>query len=756
MLLLQATKYHTGVLHWSVIIKSIMFSPVTIGILWTIIGTTVCDETANTNNTICNDEECKKLVSQVTKQMGSSPPCDDFYNYTCGNWEGDRELKHREIKAKAVRDLIVLLDNATISPQWNSNATEELINAYNSCVKTGGDEVKLTEAVKSALSSYGLKEWPIQGNSNNEDNSYKEILKKTGPRPLFRYFVSEDNSTPIILMTKPKEFFVFHEDVADMNAVSLSFRSDESETTTEDYDYSQYEQAAEEAYKDFINKTIRLVNNTFPESEISNVVDHIVKFEKELHKFATQAREDTKQMNISEFINTTGDNVPMVEILNKDLMVINYTVRNDTEVKVQCAEYYKNVVEYVKNTTLLSAMQNYIGWIIIREMAKAEGTLLHAYYMEYKNKTSIFEGGEEKREDNKTLCVRQLLHRDLMYTAVAHFYVKNKFDNDSKAEVMKILEYVNNTFQFIIKNNTWMSEEIKNKSLKRLEKMNSVIGYPEWLWNNDTVDKLYKFVPKLNAGMSFAAHFFNLKENNHYQQLLKLTYKYINKSYEEVVLKSHGFYDEIEDTVGYPAAALVTHYRKPPIPRATNFATIGTALAQILTNAIDRYDNQRINGSIVEKDFWDNTTTTSFCNNSKCLNNSEQCRNAGADCNSQSHQKLHDYVGVRASHMALARSKDGYTGPSVFNDTKLNTEDKIFFTFFGSLYCPYSVNEKNLSEPEKIVEERADVEEISFPKSLNEIVSIYDKFNSTFNCSGTLNDTCRLVPEEDIPIVGCF
>ncbi|XP_037564544.2 neprilysin-2-like [Dermacentor silvarum] len=343
-----------------------------------------------------------------------------------------------------------------------------------------------------------------------------------------------------------------------------------------------------------------------------------------------------------------------------------------------------------------------------------------------------------------------------MYSAAAHFYSKAKFDQESKKEVMKIMGYVNTTFQFIIKNNSWMSDKIKAAVLKRLNEINLVMGYPDWVLDEATINNLYQFVPSIRNGSSFVEHYFYLRENDHYQKLLELTSKYFNKSYEEVVLKSHAFYDEDTDTAAYPAASLVTHFRKPPIPRSVNFGTIGTIFGQLLSQAMDRYDRKRINGSVVKTEFWDNLTTTSFCSNSKCLNNSEQCRDR-EHCYSASHQKLHDYVGVRVSHTALKRSKQYYTGSFVLNDTKLNTEDNIFFTFFGSLYCPYSVNEKQSSEGKKpeVVQERADDEEIDFPKSLNEIVSIYHKFNETFNCSGTVSDTCHLVPEENISEVGC-
>ncbi|XP_050052381.2 neprilysin-2-like [Dermacentor andersoni] len=384
-------------------------------------------------------------------------------------------------------------------------------------------------------------------------------------------------------------------------------------------------------------------------------------------------------------------------------------------------------------------------------MAEAEATSLHAYLLEYKNKTAI-SSRPVKKEDNKTLCMRQLLQRNVMYTAAANFYSKNKFDNDSKAEVMKIMKYVNITFQYIIKNNSWMSETTKKAVLKRLNEINLVVGYPDWMLDETTINNLYQFVPNIQEQDSFIKHFFHLQENDHNQKLLKLTSKYFNKSYEEVVLRSHAFYDGVTETIAYPAAALATHFRKSPIPRSVNFGTVGTILAQLLSTAMDRYDKKRINGSIVEIEFWDNQTTTSFCRNSKCLNNSEQCSDKG-DCYSASHQKLRDYVGVRVSHTALERSKQNYTGPFLLDNETLNTEDKIFFTFFGSLYCPYSVNENDLSEVKKTVKSvqaRADDEGISFPKSLNEIVSIYHKFNETFSCNGTVNDTCNLVPEEKL------
>uniref|UniRef100_A0A6G4ZYK6 Peptidase M13 C-terminal domain-containing protein n=1 Tax=Rhipicephalus microplus TaxID=6941 RepID=A0A6G4ZYK6_RHIMP len=129
--------------------------------------------------------------------------------------------------------------------------------------------------------------------------------------------------------------------------------------------------------------------------------------------------------------------------------------------------------------------------------------------------------------------------------------------------------------------------------------------------------------------------------------------------------------------MAYPAASLVTHFRRHPIPRSVNFATVGTVLAQLLTSAFDRYYKQRVNGTVTRKDFWDSNTTKNFCESSKCLNNSQQCHDQG-ECYSESYQNLSDYTGVRLSHMAMEQSKKNYAGPFVFNDSLLDTEDKYF------------------------------------------------------------------------------
>uniref|UniRef100_A0A6G4ZZ70 Putative peptidase family m13 n=1 Tax=Rhipicephalus microplus TaxID=6941 RepID=A0A6G4ZZ70_RHIMP len=194
--------------------------------------------------------------------------------------------------------------------------------------------------------------------------------------------------------------------------------------------------------------------------------------------------------------------------------------------------------------------------------------------------------------------------------------------------------------------------------------------------------------------------------------------------------------------LAYPAASLVTHYRPQPIPRALNFGTIGVILGKLLTASIDRFHAKYRTNNQSYGDFWDNSTKTKFCNISKCLNNTKQCWDT-RDVHNSSYQYFLGYASIRLAHEALRKSKHNYTGASLLPGEKFSSEDKIFFIGYGSLYCPHSIHNST-----KKVEARYYIEEEDLPKSLNEVVSKYKEFNSTFNCSGDLTDTCNLIPPQ--------
>lgn len=716
-----------------------MFYHIALGILFVAVVTSHGERRKTAKNETCEQQECTKLVNEISGQRGMCEPCNNFYDYVCGNWNGSTELKSKHLKPKAVQDLIDLLERASTPTTQTPNATDKLLLAYKSCTKKGQDKEALRASVINVLNHYNLGQWPIISQETKENKSYRDILENTGPLPVFRCVVSEENkSAPIIVMTKPVEFYVSDDDFIGF-APSLDSRDDDKNSNDEYY--AHYDDTSEDDYKTFIKDTISLLNETLTDEQKLKVAEEIITLEKALSKLASKAQKNRTVMTLADLNNLFGNSISMERILQKDFGNITETINSTTQVEVEYASYYEEAVKLMKNANTTTHLENYISWTKIRNMAMAEATPLHQIYLEYKNKTfSTGLDDQDRISDEKLRCMNQLLQYNVMYSVGAHYYSTVKFDRNAKDEVTKMLGFINSTFRNVVMRNTWMSDSIKTKAMKQLDEMTFVIGYPDWILESSTINSLYKFVPSIKAENSFVQHFYWLQENERLQKLLKITSAYFDKTNEDVTLRSHAFYKPKTNTLGYPAASLATHYRKPPIARSMNFGTIGTVLAGLYAYAVDRFHGFTKEQKITT-DFWDEETKNNFCDRSQCLNNTEEC-NDTTKRQSSRYQHLDDYLGVRVSHEALVRSKVNYSGPLLLPGEDFNSEDKIFLTAFGSLYCPYRVNENQ----QKVQSRSDEGEEAKFPKRLNEVVSIYKLFNETFNCSGTFSDTCNLMP----------
>lgn len=696
----------------------------------------------------CKAEECKKLANTITRQMGYKQPCEDFHNYVCGNWTGDKERKTSRLKKKAVLTLAGLLESAKPS-SIASNATKYLVRAYQSCVHKQDDKEALRKSIKKVIAHYNLKSkrWPITKNAKSSlkrSDAYVEVIKKTGPRPIFSYSISTQGDKPVILMTKPSKFYVFEVEKLDFRMTN-DMAEDKSETDYEGYDDEDPFAKEEIAYKTFIRETIALINESISAEDAEKVVESIVEIEKELLSLAKNASDSEKrEMKLSQLSTLLGNKFLMSEILRRDFQGLNIDITEETKVLVQYADYYKAAVEFMECRSVVE-LSNYILWTTIRKMAEAQGTLLHKIYVDFKHNTSV-DGSPEKTAENTTTlsqrCMRQLLEKNVMYTGGAHYYIKAKFNESDQKDVLNIMEFVNASFLHVLKDNTWISPKIKDAIILKLQNVTPIIGYPIWMLNESIIESLYQFVPTIGKSASFAEYFYYLLENDHKHTLLQMEpERYFSRPNEDIPLRSHAYYDELTDTMAYPAAAIVTHYRRSPIPRSVTYGTIGTILGQLFASLMDRYGGQFKEFQRYTKDTWDDTTRNNFCNRSFCLNHTEECNDTKVP-RTDKYEKLIDYFGVRISYQAMKNSKKNYTTsflPPEQNNA-FNTEEKIFFILFGSLYCPFSVNEKK-------VESRADDED-KYHERLNEIVYNYAEFNKTFNCKPLGSDVCDLMPPE--------
>ena len=71
-------------------------------------------------------------------------------------------------------------------------------------------------------------------------------------------------------------------------------------------------------------------------------------------------------------------------------------------------------------------------------------------------------------------------------------YVRKHFDLEEKKALNEMFSYIQDSFQNTLRNTNWMDKETKENAIKKMEKMDQVIAYPDELLNKDEIDEYYK------------------------------------------------------------------------------------------------------------------------------------------------------------------------------------------------------------------------------------------------------------------------
>lgn len=78
--------------------------------------------------------------------------------------------------------------------------------------------------------------------------------------------------------------------------------------------------------------------------------------------------------------------------------------------------------------------------------------------------------------------------------AVSWLYVDPTFHNNKINQVLEMLEDIKEAFASLVSETDWMDKSTKTATLKKSQKMESQIGYPEWLIDKKTLNQYYEGV----------------------------------------------------------------------------------------------------------------------------------------------------------------------------------------------------------------------------------------------------------------------
>ncbi|RZB39266.1 endothelin-converting enzyme 1-like, partial [Asbolus verrucosus] len=423
----------------------------------------------------------------MKKYMNESmDPCEDFYEFACGNWK-----KYHSIPADRTsydtfemlrENLDVVLRNLLSEPI--DEEENYLLNStlYNKTTKAA---VKAKFFYKSCMNEERLKQraekplikllnelggWPII--QPDWDDTNFDLEKLMADLKLFNNdILITEWIGPDIINSKN---YIIQIDQTTLGLPGRSYFLDAS--------YSKYL----DAYKAFILSVATILGA--PMTEAVQDVNDLITFETKLANIMipSENRRNVTDLYLKTSIGALRNYFPQFDWVHYFSIILGKEVDLEEPVACYCMDYLYKLFDILKHTPPRT-ITNYLVWRFVRHRTNN----LDNRFLMAKQRFYYVLFGREQSPPRWQFCVSQV--NSNMGMALGSLFVKKYFDENSKndASTLEMTKRLQEAFRQILKENKWLGDHTKDYARKKIDKMNLKIGYPDFLLNIDELGKKY-------------------------------------------------------------------------------------------------------------------------------------------------------------------------------------------------------------------------------------------------------------------------
>ncbi|CAI5443231.1 unnamed protein product [Caenorhabditis angaria] len=652
-------------------------------------------------------------------------PCEDFYEFACGNYEKNHEVPIGEWQTSMIdemrRNVEKWLENYLES--WmheDLNYPYELvINYTRSCINEKRKAAKNHKDLKEII-DLKFGRWHLLDNKtfNNEFNNNWEIL--AGNLSLFgiHTFIK-----PVVALN-PNNIYRM------VLGISTNLKTVDDDETEEEREMKR------EIRFYFIRDVFEMIGIDVNDTK---VIDDLVDFDRNVTDLLsytsgnyTNEGFQTSFGEFKELYPNINFDAYFVTGLNKSIP--NFLLDNTTIQNIN-PDFFKKFDEFISGSAN-ETIKNYLMWKLVEkslEYMSVEYRYSLSLYL-----TSINEQSDWLKMDFKS-CAEQALK--MFPIPVGREYIKKHYTKNDTMEIEKIFGNLKKVMIDKIKNSTWMQRKSKEGAIAKIEKMTAYIGYPYLFDYELEVEKPYG-KKNLNPN-AFLKNFLKISKINQKQYLADLEYHSLS-NWDALVTQVNAHYAYQRNTIIVPAAFIAFPQFVQNSPIAINYGGIASSLAHEMTHGFD--SQGRFYDDYGEKfDWWDELTSKEYDIRSQCFIEQydlevENKTGLNFDGTLTLDENIADNVGVKIAWLA-------YKSQKTLDNRKLPklekyTSDQLFFISYADATClsADAVSRKDaMQNAHTFGATRLNVPLRNFPK-----------FGEVFKCkigSGMMpneNETCRI------------
>ncbi|XP_076639917.1 neprilysin-4 isoform X3 [Colletes latitarsis] len=537
----------------------------------------------------------------LTYMDRSADPCEDFYQYACGNW-----ARHNPIpKDKAAYDTFEMIresldsvlkelldDPIPMDLEFNSNdATVKAKQLFQSCMNYEILEQRMERPLTQLLDELGG--WPIL--RPNWDPEKFDWLLLVAQLRLY------NNDILISEWVAP--------DIKNSEQYVIQFDQTSLGLPTRDYFLQPSNTIYLKAYKSYLIKIATLLGASLQNA--TNDADELIEFETRLAKITSTPDE---RRNVSELYQrmSIGELRTLVPQINwhRYLTIVLARPTNISEpVVVYALQYIQDLVNLLAKTSPRT-IANYLLWRFVRHRVNN----LDDRFQEAKQRFYYILFGREQAPSRWKNCVAQV--NSNMGMAVGSMFVRKYFDEKSKNDTLSMTREIQRSFRELLNQTSWIDNETKELATEKVNAMLLRIGYPDFILQSELLNERYKDV---------VIHPDKYFENtlNILQHLTRVEQDRLGSPVNKTLWNTapavvNAYYSRSKNRIMFPAGILQPPFYHRYFPRSLNFGGIGVVIGHEITHGFDD------KGRLFDKDgnlhrWWKDEAIYGFHERAQCL-----------------------------------------------------------------------------------------------------------------------------------------
>lgn len=653
---------------------------------------------------VCLTPECALAAASIIEAMDiTADPCDDFYRFACGGWIDENVIPDGRNKWGRFYELRGAVDDALkeiVTSEDNEGKPESVLklrNMFSACMDTDGMEADgIPDNLLTGSSSGGdIGGWPAVIQDWNGDK-FTEAAAASMARNLnenlllstWVYLDEQDTSHNVIYLDQP-ELGLPHSMYLDLDS------------------YADYITA----YKTFMFDVAKIVagalESSVSDEEIMADVEKAFEFETSIALIMTP---DSERRNSTAMYNpmTVSDlktsyswfdwNTYFGNLFTNK----NITIGDDERLIVVQPDYFEATGTLSSDRETIA---NYFGFRMWMSFAGDLTQALRDAAWKYQSATS----GIEIQAPRWQSCLSKSVNA--FGFAAAHEYVLTNFEESAKADADAMVENLRAAFKELVEETEWMDAATQVKAQEKADMMLQLIGYPDWLTDNNEVDK-YFWDANVESPVFFEK-VLSMKAWSAKQDVITLR----DEPNRDIWLMHpaivNAWYSPNHNTITFPAGILQPPFFKGGWPRYLNFGAIGMVIGHEITHGFDDQGRQ-YDGSGNASPWWSDETIQAFSGEAQCFIDQygnytvpELVDILGEDAhlngkNTQG-ENIADNGGIRETFRAYLRSVESEGAEPRLPGLIEFTPEQMLFVSYAQVWCeiqtPESLLGQVLSDP---------------------------------------------------------